>query len=367
MKKEIRILALVTDAFGGDGGISQYNRDLLTAVSSLDVVKEVIVLPRLGLPDQPVPTKIKNLPATFNRLFYTFKSLKLILSEGPFDVIFCGHLAHASLAAVLSKLTKTPIWLQLHGIEAWTCPSRLYRWGVEQSDLVTVVSRYTKFRFSNWVNLSPEKIRVLSNTVSEIYMPGEKSETLIKKYDLHDKKVLLTVSRISKADRYKGHDRVISALAKIKNNIPNIIYLIAGLGDSMDDLKALAKSKGVEQIVKFVGRVDNEELPDLYRTVDVFVMPSTNEGFGIVFLEAMRSGITTVSGNVDGSVDPLQDGDAGYTVSGTNEDVLVETIKAALNSPIDGTPYAQKFSIRAFSEHANRLLIQLINQPSSNQ
>ena len=72
--------------------------------------------------------------------------------------------------------------------------------------------------------------------------------------------------------------------------------------------RRLPQNIGVAEKVRFAGRVTPEELPDHFRLADVFVMPSTGEGFGIVFLEAMASGIHVIGGNQDGSLDPLADG-----------------------------------------------------------
>ena len=69
---------------------------------------------------------------------------------------------------------------------------------------------------------------------------------------------------------------------------PDAIYLIVGDGDDRPRLEALAAAMGVADKVQFVGHVtDRRTYPIIYRLADVFVMPSTGEGFGIAFLEAM--------------------------------------------------------------------------------
>jgi phosphatidylinositol alpha-1,6-mannosyltransferase len=357
MTQPIRILALITDGFGGQGGISQYNRDLLTALSDADIVGEIVVLPRLGQAGQQgLPARVRQQAPIFNKVRYSLSAVAVATMKGPFDLVFCGHILQAPLAAVIARRLQIPLWLQLHGIEAWTCPRAVVRWGAEQSDLVTVVSRYTKRRFLRWANIQPERVRVLPNTVSDRYSPGQKSEQILEQYGLRGKRILLTVSRISLDDRYKGHHRVLAVMPDLLREYPDLVYVIAGDGNGRDKLQHLALEQGLGDRVKFISRVSDAQLPDLYRTADVFVMPSTEEGFGIVFLEAMRSGITVIGGNGDGSMDPLRDGTAGYAVSCENRGELLGAIRSAIENPQDRTDYADIFSITAFSQQCANLV-----------
>jgi len=280
----------------------------------------------------------------------------IAVMKGPFDLVFCGHISHASLAAVIARRLKIPLWSQVHGIDAWTRPRPFVRWGVEQSDLVTAVSRYTKQRFLGWGRIQPEKVRVLPNVVSDRYSPGPKSRQVLEQYGLQGKRILLTVSRLSQHDRYKGHHRVLSAMPDLLCEYPDLVYVIAGDGDGRETLQQLAVEYGIADSVNFIGRVSEAQLPDLYRTADIFVMPSTGEGFGIVFLEAMRSGLPVIGGNGDGSIDPLRDGAAGYTVSCESRVELLNAIRSALEHPQDNTGQAEIFSFTAFSAHSARLL-----------
>lgn len=109
-------------------------------------------------------------------------------------------------------------------------------------------------------------------------------------------------------ERYKGHDRVLEVIPSLLERFPNLVYVIAGDGDDRLRLEKLAKDLGVHAAVRFTGRIDNNDLPDLYRMADVFVMPSTGEGFGIVFLEAMACGVPAVGSDSDGSIDALGEG-----------------------------------------------------------
>ena len=166
----------------------------------------------------------------------------------------------------------------------------------------------------------------------------------------------MTVSRLAASERYKGHDRVITALPSLVAERPNITYLIVGEGDDRTRLERLATQVGVSENVCFVGPVLHSELPDYYRLADVFVMPSTGEGFGIVFLEAMASGVPVIAGNSDGSRDPLCDGSFGTLIDSGNTYELQAAIRASLDSPLVPSDVVERFGIETFVKHLNGLV-----------
>lgn len=344
----MRILALVMEAHGGQGGIARYNRDLLKALAQIDPKIEVVLLP-LDCHGQSTGGGRSNPKSLSKKLNYGFSALKTFLSQGPFDVIFCGHLHLVFLAVLLSRIQRTSLWLQIHGIEAWKKPSVLLKKASEQADLVTAVSRYTRRMFLEWARLDPAKVRVLPNTVSENFKPGPKPQSLLKRYGLENKKILLTVSRLSSQEKYKGHDHVIRILPELRSEYPDLVYVIVGTGDDQPRLEAIAEEHGVKEKVKFVGEIDETELADHYRMADLFVMPSTGEGFGIVFLEALRCGIPVVGSSVAGSFDALLEGRSGRLVPPNDHEALRQAILESLDLKEAPPETAQRFSHSNFT------------------
>ena len=353
----LRVLALVTDAFGGRGGIAQYNRDFLSALAACEGVGDVIVLPRAAAtPTGKLPYRVRQLAPTQGRLAYSFAALRTASSQRPIDIVFCGHLFMAPLAAVIAKLLRARLWVQVHGTDAWQERSSLCRRSVEMAALVTSVSRYTRRRLLQWVGIEPARVKILPNTVSARFHPGAKPDHLIARHDLGGKKVLMTVSRLAASEQYKGNDRVIRVLPRVVREHPQTMYLIVGDGDDRPRLEALAAECGVAERIRFVGQVLDEELPDYYRLADVFVMPSTGEGFGIAFLEAMASGIPVIGGNKDGSLDPLADGNAGGAVDPNDDAALASAIADALRSPSALPGRTGGFQQNAFRAHVQQLV-----------
>jgi glycosyltransferase involved in cell wall biosynthesis len=107
--------------------------------------------------------------------------------------------------------------------------------------------------------------------------------------------------------------------------------------------------------VQFAGSVPSEELPDYFRLADVFVMPSVAEGFGIVFLEAMATGVRVIGGSKDGGRDALCDGALGTLVDPENSEELASAILAALDDSARTGDRTTRFKPDLFREHLNEL------------
>jgi phosphatidylinositol alpha-1,6-mannosyltransferase len=323
------VLALVTDAFGGRGGIAQYNRDFLRALATMPEISAIIVLPRHA-PDSPVALAgiMQARPRT-NRLIYAIAALFIAFRQHT-DVVFCGHLYMAPLAWLIAWLKGARLIIQMHGVEAWSRPSRLQRAATEAADLVLCVSRYTRARVAGWAAISPERVVVLPDTVGRSFAPGDGS-ALRRALGISAKCVLVTVGRMDSRERGKGHDRVIAAIPGLVSSGYDIVYVIVGEGDDRARLEAQARQTGVAGRVRFLGAISPQDLPEAYRAADLFVMPSTQEGFGIAFLEAMASGTPALGLNVGGARDALADGELGTVVA--HEVELSAAIARLLKAP----------------------------------
>jgi phosphatidylinositol alpha-1,6-mannosyltransferase len=262
----------------------------------------------------------------------------------------------APLAAVLAGLLHAQLWIQIHGIEAWQELSGLHQRALKRATLVTSVSRDTRRRLLGWADIEPTRVKVLSNTFDPLFKPGPKPAYLVDCHAAYGKRVLMTIARLAAGERYKGHDRVISVLPRVLAEHPETIYVIVGEGNDRPRLEALAEECGVRDTVRFAGGVPAVELPDYLRLADVFVMPSVGEGFGIVFLEAMASGIAVIGGNADGSLDPLADGALGRAVDPENDAVLRSAICAALRDPAPPADRAGRFALPSFQAHLEALV-----------
>jgi glycosyltransferase involved in cell wall biosynthesis len=352
--------ALLTDAYGGVGGIAKFNRDLLAALVCMPEVHAVVALPRLiQRQPEPAPDKVHlDLAAARGKRSYVLRAIRLGLTSRRLDLLICGHINLLPLAWVVSRVQRCPLVLIVHGIEAWQ-PHRspLVRALVARTDAVVAVSRYTVERMRAWSGVEEARYRILPNCVDlERFAPRPRNTALSRRYGLDGRRVLLTVGRLAGQEQYKGFDEVLEVLPRLVQELPDVVYVIVGEGDDRERLQAKARAFGVAERVVFTGFVGEEEKIDLYNLADAYVMPSQGEGFGIVYLEAMACGTPTIGSRLDGSRDALRDGALGQLVDPRDPQELLQAIRRALATPRGRPAGLEFFSDRAYRERVAELV-----------
>jgi phosphatidylinositol alpha-1,6-mannosyltransferase len=232
---------------------------------------------------------------------------------------------------------------------------------VEAADLILCVSRYTRARVIEWAAIAPERVLVLPNTVGEAFTPGDGS-VLRRAWGLQDKRVLLTVGRMDAREGYKGQDRVIVALPQLLAAGHDLVYVVVGGGDDRTRLQSLAAERGVAERVRFVGVLGHDVVVDVYRMADLFVMPSTGEGFGIVFLEAMACGTPALGLAAGGAIDALADGEFGTMASEPEFAVILARLLTAPTSDPHALAAAvrSRFGDAAFSRQVSNIVMRVL-------
>jgi phosphatidyl-myo-inositol dimannoside synthase len=314
------------EIFAGEGGIQSYIKDIFQAYNSLLDSRElksdrteIFLLRDRPNSDNPYKNncvKFHYLKTKFpwlGRLHLISSLLFVLLLRRP-QRVFCGHIYLATLIHALCKPLGIPYTVLTYGKEVWeTLPTNQQK-ALAEADNIWTISRYSRDRLTVANKIDSKKVEILPCVVDDrLFTPGAKPIELIEKYNLGNCQVLMTVARLWAGDIYKGVDVTIRALPKIASVFPNVKYLVIGRGDDLPRLTQLAEDLGVADRIVFAGFVKNEDLAAHYRVAEAYIMPS-QEGFGIVYLEAMASGIPVLSGDADGSADPLQDGLLGWRV-----------------------------------------------------
>lgn len=363
----MRVLVLLTDAYGGHGGIALYNRDLLIALCAHPDCTEVVAIPRLmPNPSEPQPAKLTYVTSGLDSKMGYIKTVLQTVRQNPmFDLIVCGHINLIPIAVVLHAWLKVPVLLEIYGIDAWQpTKSILTNMLVRQIDYFASISEITRERFLAWSNVPAEKGFLLPNAIhAEEYGPGPKSQELLQRYGLEGKTVLLTFGRLVSHERHKGFDEVLELLPELARQIPNIAYLIAGKGDDQSRLEEKARTLGVAERVVFTGFVLEAEKADHFRLADVYVMPSQGEGFGFVFLEALACGIPCIGSTLDGSREALRNGELGILVNPTEmSQIKLAVLKAIYQCERNVPVGLNYFSFANFSNRINNQINKILGK-----
>ncbi len=164
-------------------------------------------------------------------------------------------------------------------------------------------------------------------------------------------RVLLLVGRMDPAEREKGHDRLIAALPAVRRRHPEVQLVLAGPGADRGRLEAMAVAAGIASATFLPGGVPDDLLARLYRRCFAFTMPSRQEGFGLVYLEAMNYGKPCLGSCQDGAEDVIVDGETGVLVP---EALDPGEIAGALNRLLDDPLRAAEMGRRGFERlHRN--------------
>jgi phosphatidylinositol alpha-1,6-mannosyltransferase len=239
----------------------------------------------------------------------TLWGLKAALNDARHTLVVAMHLHLAPLAIPLIK-RGAHLAVFLHGIEAWVPLCGLRRRGLQGSALMLANSAHTIRRFKaanpsfadRMIHLCPLGIPETAHSTGEPRVTGP---------------FALIVGRLSSKERYKGHDTLLEIWCELIKLCPNARLMVVGDGDDRARLEMKTKKLQLANMIIFLGKATGEKLESLYRDCSFFVMPSSEEGFGLVFLEAMRAGKACIAGkgaaeevindNVTGIIVPSHD------------------------------------------------------------
>ncbi len=276
------------------------------------------------------------------------------LRERP-DLVLSAHLVAAPSAAALERLRGVP-WLQYVYAMEMEARARLARWALPRAPAIVAISRYTGGK-ARALGAPGERVHVVP--------PGADQPQSQRPVVKFDRPTVVTVARLE--DRYKGFDVMLRALPLVRAEVPEAQWLVAGEGSLRAELEGTARAWGIDDAVRFLGRVDDAERDGLLARSHVFAMPSragygAGEGFGIVFLEAALHGLPCVAGRAGGAVDAVADGEGGLLVDPSDHlavaDALVELLRDPSRAAAMGAAArrrAQTFTWQAMAERVEAI------------
>jgi glycosyltransferase involved in cell wall biosynthesis len=288
--------------------------------------------------DQGAPYKIREARYRFIALFYVFCGLIQFLDycrSERFDILHVQWpFPHAIWAYFASRIYKAKTVLTFHGAELLLVKTypfvRLFlRHAISHADAITSNSSFTK---SKILDIKDTTVNIVGFGPAVGQVQGPAGEDGGKKRN--PKRQILFVGRFVER---KGVEYLIRAMPEITSRVDSELVLV-GTGDLEQELKDLARDLGVEQRVKFVGIVSNDDLERRYREADVFVLPSIvdskgdTEGLGVVLIEALAHDTPVVASRVGGIVDIVKHGETGMLVPEKDPSALAAAVIEVLES-----------------------------------
>jgi len=305
------------------GGIQTFSRFVIHALRDIFPRAKLDVFSKN---DTSFPDPTDNPASTFTPLgwwptrlrtaAFTAELTRRAIKERP-ELIITTHANFAPVAHSMKSLLGIPFVAIGHGIEVWDLKQGTVWRALRAATVIAAVSTFTRDKISSALQLPKDAIAVLPNTFDpeEFYPDTRKPHFLLARYGLRpNQPIILTISRLASAERYKGYDQILRALAQVRERFPDVRYILGGRGPDRGRVESLVRELGIAENVILAGYVPDHELRSHYNLCDVFAMPSKGEGFGIVFLEAMACGKPVVAGNKDGSVDAILNGQIGALV-----------------------------------------------------
>jgi phosphatidyl-myo-inositol dimannoside synthase len=372
-----RVCVLSASTFSQEGGIQQVTRMLLRCLkeswpsTTLDLVSlhdtkaqepdgALSTLPELGLSDYHA--------CNSSRFRFCSLALRDIIGHHP-KLVIADH-AHLSVLPWLTRRIKTFQSVSfLHYAELSTL-GPLRRRALRRADLLIAVSEFTAEATRRV--LGPEcPVKVCHLGLHSGYAQWAQKQRS-RPTALEGRRAILIVGRMADVTRDKGHEALIRAMPAVAKCVPDCLLAIVGRGSDEARLRALCSELGVTAHVHFAGYVPDEELPAYYEAAEIFAMPSSSEGFGLVYLEAMHHGKPCIAGNRDGAREVVSDGETGLLVEPGNVQQLQEALLRLLQDRETAKALGaagrarlnQHFTYESFAARLTKLLSPLMLTPA---
>ncbi len=259
--------------------------------------------------------------------------VRSIYEEFPFDIIH----AHVALpdgyaGTLLARELKLPLIVTIHGQDLQhtiyrdnSC-KRALRLVIDSASRIVLVSNKLKRLAEEFFGYS-EKFLVVPNGVDTRKVSSPKSEDTLY---CDNRAALLSVSNLILT---KGIDLNLLAIQCLCAKYPWLRYNVIGDGPMEHELRAMSDSMGLGNYVKFLGRQPHDRVMQYMANCDIFALPSWEEGFGVVYVEAMAHGKPVIGCQGEGIEDFVEHGRTGMLVKPRDVDSLVEALDFLLGHP----------------------------------
>jgi glycosyltransferase involved in cell wall biosynthesis len=331
------------------GGVNRYVEDLVAALGQAGQAVELVVVgPASDVPDGATIVSAHDAPLP-QRLVSLFRSGRVL---APRATVVDVHFALYGAPVLLAAGRRTPVVAHFHG--PWSSESEveargggllrrapllvkgaLERWVLRRAAVVSTVSHAFARLVISELGVSPWKVEIAPPGVDlHRFAPGDRVAARERMGVPPGSRVVVTARRL--VDRV-GVDLLLDAWRSVVCAVddPSLVLLIAGDGPRRRDLEQQAAALGIARSVRFLGRIDDDELPALYCAADLAVVPSRAlEGFGLVVLEALACGTPVIATQVGGLPEVLEPLGEQLVVA-PNAAAIGEALAAALGGHLE--------------------------------
>jgi phosphatidylinositol alpha-1,6-mannosyltransferase len=296
-----RLSLAVTSLRAGGGGIARVAR-LMARVLAGEAADDRLQLRTIGLYDETAISDlgVELVAARGSRLHFT--------AAVHWAALRSSHCLSDSLAMARAHnhlpLLRRPLLAWIHGIEVWegTRADRVAT--AQRADVLVANSAYTRERAERAHG---------GFAAAQVCWLGTESDEPPDAQRLAGPPLVLVLGRLEPG-RDKGHQALIDAWPTVVGAVPDARLLIVGTGPDLARIRGLATQSPAAARIEVGGFVPDSEMTDVWARTTVFAMPSRGEGFGLVYVEAMRQGIPVIASVHDAAPEINLDGETGYNI-----------------------------------------------------
>jgi len=332
------LLFLSVETYGKGGGVPSYSRRIAEILTAYGAARQRDLV-SVSLTDPAPDQQRHSQPVNYRRFHgasgsvpkFLWYCLRAGLQRPSLGVV--GHIGQAPVAWALRRAGLLSDYIVvLHGVEAWKPVAKLDLVAIRGAAAIVTTTGFTAREFLAH-NSAPESLfHVIPLALGESELaPPVPPVTHQRPWRI------LTVGRLASGEGYKGVDTLIQAVARLRGRGLPVMLSVAGRGDDMARLQNIRDSLGLQNDVEFLGAVPDAQLDALFQSCDVFAMPSKGEGFGIVFLEAMRYAKPCIGGNHGGTPEVIDDGHTGFLVEYGDVESLTSRLDLLHRNPAVAT------------------------------
>jgi phosphatidylinositol alpha-1,6-mannosyltransferase len=365
--KPPRDLVFVSAGLGLDGGGRAVAGRLLAGACAdfareRKVAMSLLTLGGGGLPSQDSPgSRARDFGGDSRALAFHVWRRQLAKRREAFVFDLLGP---ARVQTYLPSRLRAPYLVPMYGIEVWRPLEWDRRRALARATVKFAISRHTLER------AGPFCSGLAGTAVLPLALEDREAEGAIDAALMGGigRGFLLMVGRMEASERYKGHDQLLEALPQLRELCPDARFVVAGEGNDRRRLEEKAAYLGVGSMVVFAGFTSEATLAELYRRCAVFVMPSRGEGFGLVYLEAMRAARPVLAAPRTAAEEIVVHGETGLLVDPDDRQTLSKALARLLRDAgaarrmgwAGRERWEREFGVDRFRERLEPLLERLV-------